>query len=230
MNRSLAIKTAPTLLTLGNLLCGLLATAAAAGVATPFGDSAKTAAWLVVSAMFFDALDGVVARWLHADSRFGVHLDSLADMVSFGVAPALLIIATHNPSSGFVWCVAALYAACVALRLARFTTEPRSENFKGLPCLAAALVIAGTGLASAPANVSQMLSLIFPLMLGGLMLSRFQWPMLATLRSRSRGVLLLFVVAAVILLAAWFAGPAYGVLTAAVVYLFSPLVSFFRRR
>lgn len=145
----------PTLLTLGNLLCGFGAIVAAAhsqiDPAAARGQL-ETAAWMIFLAMLFDALDGKVARLTKAATNFGGELDSLCDVVSFGVAPgfiALTLMSTPKPviPDKFLWLVCALFAACAALRLARFNVENSPEDaahqsFHGLPSPAAAGVVA----------------------------------------------------------------------------------------
>jgi len=116
----------PNLITTGNLACGfaaicfgataqvLLSTDGAAAAAAKL----ETAAWLILLGMVFDALDGKVARMMKATSRFGMEFDSLADLVSFGVAPALLVYQWSLSSFGrFGWLAAFLFVACGALRL-----------------------------------------------------------------------------------------------------------------
>ena len=107
------------------------------------------AGWLIFLAMIFDALDGHVARLAKTTSDFGAQLDSLCDVVTFGVAPAFLLVKmcpgfTFNHSQ-MVWIIAAAYACCAALRLARFNVETDDEddhmNFSGLPSPAAASVV-----------------------------------------------------------------------------------------
>ncbi|MHB1566280.1 MAG: CDP-diacylglycerol--serine O-phosphatidyltransferase [Acidiferrobacter sp.] len=98
-------------------------------------------------AMIMDGLDGRVARWTHTESDFGAEYDSLADMVSFGLAPAL--VAYERALSGFGklgWLAAFIYSAAAALRLARFNTQvhhDRRLSFQGLPSPAAAGVVTG---------------------------------------------------------------------------------------
>jgi CDP-diacylglycerol---serine O-phosphatidyltransferase len=107
--------------------------------------------WLIFLAMVFDGLDGYVARLSRTASDFGAQLDSLCDMVTFGVAPGFLLVKMcprftylHNQA---VWVIAASYAACAALRLARFNVEIDDDDehlrFNGLPSPAAAAAIAG---------------------------------------------------------------------------------------
>jgi len=107
-------------------------------------------AWLIFLAMIFDALDGHVARLSKATSDFGAQLDSLCDLVTFGVAPAFLMV-KMCPSFAFahkdtVWVIAAAFAACAAMRLARFNVETDDNddhmNFTGLPSPAAAAAVA----------------------------------------------------------------------------------------
>jgi CDP-diacylglycerol--serine O-phosphatidyltransferase len=151
----------PTLLTLGNLICGFFAIVVAARIEKPLqlpsamdaGDTANVmlGGCLIFLAMVFDALDGYVARLARASSDFGAQLDSLCDVVSFGVAPGFLLVKmcpwftyVHNQA---IWVIAAAFAACAALRLARFNVETSDEDdhlyFSGLPSPAAAAVVAG---------------------------------------------------------------------------------------
>lgn len=136
----------PAMLTLGNLLCGFFALRYAAEGRYSEG-SFTAAAWMVLLAMVFDALDGKVARLTHAQSRFGAELDSLADMVSFGLAPAFLVMQLSLEAGlkhqRLVWLCCMVYVMCAALRLARFNVETRLDEgshqfFRGLPTPAAA--------------------------------------------------------------------------------------------
>lgn len=106
----------------------------------------KTASIAIFFAMLADMFDGRVARLIRCESEFGAEYDSLADMVSFGVAPALVIYSWSLYSIGKAgWIVAFIYTACTALRLARFNTQANAlskKYFQGLPSPAAAAVIA----------------------------------------------------------------------------------------
>lgn len=115
-----------------------------------FGGQWKAAVAAILFATLFDALDGRVARLFHVDSAFGAQLDSLADLVSFGIAPSVLVYLWslhHAQSAG--WAVALIYCACCAVRLARFNVEtaerdplePPNPHFIGLPTPAAACLI-----------------------------------------------------------------------------------------
>jgi CDP-diacylglycerol--serine O-phosphatidyltransferase len=163
------ISVLPTLMTLGNLLCGFSAIwyASLPVVGTADKSGAFTiAGYLIFGAMIFDMLDGSMARLTRATSDFGAELDSLADVVSFGIVPAFLslkIIArllavrggelinplAQNVDGRFFWMIAAIYVACTALRLARFNAHNAHSMeshliFRGLPSPAAAGVAGAT--------------------------------------------------------------------------------------
>jgi len=156
----------PALFTILNGLAGFasihFATKDALGEADLWNLSA--AAWLIFAAMVFDMLDGRVARITRRTSDFGGQLDSLCDVISFGAAPAMLMVRTVTMAlrghvermdvlSGaltierVVWCVAGVYLACTALRLARFNVENEPDesahmDFCGLPSPGAAAAVA----------------------------------------------------------------------------------------
>jgi len=98
-------------------------------------------------AMVMDGLDGRVARWTHTESDFGAQYDSLSDMVSFGLAPALVMYEWALSGLGKLgWLAAFIYSAAAALRLARFNIQASTDrrlSFHGLPSPAAAAVVAG---------------------------------------------------------------------------------------
>ncbi len=103
---------------------------------------------LILGAGFFDAIDGKVARLTKTTSRFGLELDSLADVISFGVAPAILIYTwALEPFGQIGWVSAFVFVSCGALRLARFNVQSGSidpKRFNGLPIPAAAVMLATT--------------------------------------------------------------------------------------
>jgi CDP-diacylglycerol--serine O-phosphatidyltransferase len=110
----------PNLITLGNVFCGFNAIRLVAKE-QPTEDDVYRAAVLLIFAMLFDLMDGRVARMTRTQSAFGLQLDSLADVISFGVAPAFLVykwVLYRMPVAGLL--VAFLYIACAAIRLARF--------------------------------------------------------------------------------------------------------------
>lgn len=106
----------------------------------------ELAGWAILAAAVFDMMDGRVARLLHAETAFGAELDSLCDMVSFGVAPAVLTYLWALTSLGKPgWLAAFLIAACAGLRLARFNVQLGTQDkryFQGLPTPATAMLIA----------------------------------------------------------------------------------------
>ena len=131
----------PNLFTSGALFCGFYAI-----IAGMQGDFYAGAVAILV-AMIFDGLDGRVARMTQTSSAFGAQYDSLSDMVSFGLAPALLTFNWALTGLGKVgWVAAFVYAACAALRLARFNAQMESDDtthFTGLASPAAAATAAG---------------------------------------------------------------------------------------
>uniref|UniRef100_UPI004055C399 CDP-diacylglycerol--serine O-phosphatidyltransferase n=1 Tax=Candidatus Electrothrix sp. TaxID=2170559 RepID=UPI004055C399 len=140
--RSNRFNALPSMLTCTSLFSGFYSM-----VASINGDFFPAAVAILVAGVF-DGLDGRVARLTDSTSRFGMQLDSLCDMVSFGVAPALLAyLWALIPYGRYGWLAAFLYVATTALRLARFNSmaeDPDNDNhdFVGLPCPAAAGAIA----------------------------------------------------------------------------------------
>ncbi len=226
MRKIRTVAVLPTLFTLGNLFCGFFAIVVASRVgsgpwdAQPSADIAiqqpadfvtaldatdpmhnlMLSGWLIFLAMIFDALDGHVARLAKTTSDFGAQLDSLCDVVTFGVAPAFLMVkmcpdfaALHREPT---WIIAASFAGCAAIRLARFNVEIEDDDdhlsFIGLPSPAAAGSIAGFAILfytlrrqgnPLPADVikevdwyMQWVLPAFTLILGALMVSRIPYP------------------------------------------------------
>jgi CDP-diacylglycerol--serine O-phosphatidyltransferase len=130
----------PNALTLCGMFCGFFA------IIQAVDGNYVLAAWAIVVANIFDGLDGWIARLTNTSTRFGVELDSLSDVVAFGVAPAVMMYKwALIPFGRLGWAAAFLFAACGALRLARFNVQTgtsSSKAFKGLPIPAAATVIA----------------------------------------------------------------------------------------
>lgn len=131
----------PNLFTTGALFCGFYAIVAATNGAF------EPAAIAIFVSMIFDGLDGRVARMTDTQSEFGAQYDSLSDCISFGVAPALVAYAWALNELGKIgWMVAFVYAACAALRLARFNVQIETADkrfFTGLPSPSAAALVAG---------------------------------------------------------------------------------------
>jgi CDP-diacylglycerol---serine O-phosphatidyltransferase len=132
----------PNALTTTALFAGFYA------IVQAMNQSYEQAAIAIFIAMVFDALDGRVARLTNTQSAFGAEYDSLSDMVSFGVAPALIVYEWSLKGLGkFGWLAAFVYCAAAALRLARFNTNSTvldKRFFQGLPSPAAAGLVAGT--------------------------------------------------------------------------------------
>ncbi|MBU8934241.1 MAG: CDP-diacylglycerol--serine O-phosphatidyltransferase [candidate division Zixibacteria bacterium] len=129
----------PGTFTMGNVVCGFLS------ILSAFEGNITTACWFVVLAGFLDALDGKVARLSGGASQFGVELDSLADFLSFGVAPAVLVHTIKLSSLGkWGWIISIVYIMAASYRLARFNVladTDEKKDFLGLPVPAAALTI-----------------------------------------------------------------------------------------
>jgi CDP-diacylglycerol--serine O-phosphatidyltransferase len=131
----------PNLFTTGALFAGFFA------IVQAMNNRFETAAVAIFIAMVLDGLDGRVARMTHTQSEFGAEYDSLSDMVSFGVAPALVVYEWALKGMGkWGWFAAFIYCAATALRLARFNTNidvVDKHYFQGLPSPAAAALVAG---------------------------------------------------------------------------------------
>lgn len=175
----------PSFFTLLNMLCGFLAL-------TQVLDGAFVlACLLILLAGFFDLLDGMMARLTDTDSPFGVQLDSLSDIVSFGVAPSFLIYAyALDGIDPLGMIVAALPALCGAVRLARFNLSaenPDKDGFEGLPIPGQAVAIVALILAAENSTWGGILPLsslqvIVPvvIVLSGLMVSSIRFDMIPT--------------------------------------------------
>ncbi len=130
----------PSLLTTANVFCGFYA------IVAIINDQFYRAAVAIIIAAIFDGLDGRISRLTDSDSDFGLEYDSLADLISFGIAPALLTyVWVLKPFGRIGWMAAFLFVICGALRLARYNTKSsiiRDYHFRGLPIPAAGGVIA----------------------------------------------------------------------------------------
>jgi CDP-diacylglycerol---serine O-phosphatidyltransferase len=212
----------PNLMTAGNLFCGFAATlqivqGALLQVSDP--DAAANlfhiAVWFILGACIFDVLDGRLARLGGHDSSFGREFDSLADVISFGLAPALMvyrIVLLAFPRVG--WVVAFIYLLCGALRLARFNVAAaegvRSNNkeFLGFPITAAAGLIASITLfmlwwfGEKDHEIGEFKWVLPPLMvfLSIMMFSRLRYPSFKAVTWRTTRSLSRFLVIAVVLL------------------------------
>jgi len=135
----------PNLITLSSMFFGFYS------IVASLNADFERAAWAIMIASIFDVLDGWVARITHTATRFGIEIDSLSDVISFGVAPGVLVYTWTLSSFGKIgWLGSFFLVACAALRLARFNIQmggAEKKHFTGLPTPASALVIATTVLA-----------------------------------------------------------------------------------
>ena len=203
--RRLTLAVLPTLLTLGNGVCGLAAIAIAMSDDPRWTNETQLliAGTLIFGGMLFDALDGSAARMTGQESQFGAELDSLCDAITFGTAPAVIVWEySHGMAlpQKISWGIGVLFTLCVLIRLARFNVETDEddshEGFDGLPSPAAAGTLASfaiampelAGYANDPEypervqwiaqqllNGSQYFMAALTLVLAYLMVSRFQY-------------------------------------------------------
>src|SRR3954467_14176840 len=214
----------PNLMTMGNLFCGFTATLKILEGALlqsvdviAAGELFHTAIWFILGACFFDLLDGRLARLGGHESAFGREFDSLADIVSFGVAPALMVyrvVLQEFPRA--CWIIAFIFLSCGALRLARFTTVSAihdsnstgpGKKFTGFPIPAAAGLIASITLfllwfAAGEHQLGHWKFVLPPLMLflSFMMFSRFQYPSFKGINWKTTKSLPRFIVIAVLLM------------------------------
>ncbi len=143
------LKHLPNAMTCGNLLCGCI------GILFATQGDLVTAAWLILLAGLLDFGDGLVARMVGVSGPFGKELDSLADVVTFGVLPSFMLfhLLGQHPAHPWLPYLAFALAVCGALRLARFNIDTRqSEQFLGVPIPANALVVASLPLMAGAAG------------------------------------------------------------------------------
>ena len=177
----------PSLFTTGNVFCGFYAFIAV------LNEKYYVAAWAIVLAIIFDVLDGRVARLTKTTSAFGMQYDSLADIISFGMAPAFLAYSwVLKPFGRLGWMAAFLFLLCGAFRLARFNvTKPdvRGQHFIGLPVPAAAAIIASIVIAfedllATRMNPGIMVAVVY--LLAFLMVSNIKYPALKRFEFKKR--------------------------------------------
>lgn len=177
----------PNLLTTANLFFGFFA------IIYSINGNFTWAAYAIVGAAVFDLLDGRVARMTHSTSKFGAEYDSLSDLVSFGLAPGLLLFLWSLEPFGRVgWLASFFYVACGALRLARFNVQSGSVEkayFQGLPIPMAAGIVASSVLAFEDLELDAARSVILLAMtflLGFVMVSTFRYRSFKDLDFRHR--------------------------------------------
>ncbi|MDT9722691.1 CDP-diacylglycerol--serine O-phosphatidyltransferase [Paenibacillus sp. ClWae2A] len=166
------MKSLPSILTLGNLSSGMLAV-----IMAIHGEFAL-AVMMIWVAMFFDLFDGFAARKLHCEGEFGKSLDSLADVVSFGTAPVLILyLNSMNEVSVLGMALTALFPVCGALRLARYNCQKTaSSGFVGMPITFAGGLMSFFALWS-PYFTHGVAYLVI-IVLSGLMVSQIRFPSL----------------------------------------------------
>jgi CDP-diacylglycerol--serine O-phosphatidyltransferase len=186
----------PNGFTMANLCLGMLA------IINAFGGHYSRAGLFVVIGGILDALDGRVARATHSGSRFGEELDSLVDLVSFGVAPALIMYTAVLPAEKLSWLWPFIFIAAAAIRLAKFNVEQagrRKTHFYGLPSPAAGMTLAtyywfsqtelymGSWVSSLPWQQTMRIIMV---VLAVLMMSNVEYPAVPTVGLRTlRGLL-----------------------------------------
>lgn len=188
----------PNLITTANIVCGFLSM-----IHSIQGDF-RFAAWLIVVAAICDSLDGRVARMAKATSAFGVQYDSLSDLTSFGIAPAIMLYTyALQDMSRFGMSVAAFYSICAALRLARFNVSAEEKDpsklkkirkgyFQGMPSPASAGIVVTTVMLQTetgiiPTEILSGLVAVLGMLLALLMVSNIPFPSFKEVNWRSRG-------------------------------------------
>lgn len=189
----------PSAFTLGNLFFGIWA------IVTAYNGNYLWAGWYIMFAAVLDGLDGRVARASNTGTRFGAELDSLVDVVSFGVAPAMLIYFEEFSSLGrFSWVLCFLYITCTAIRLARYNVHAAhggrpSAWFTGLPSPAAGATLAVSYAFSQTSWYREMFPVVNPqhqgsvaliVLLGLLMVSNVKYPRFPTAGFRTTSQLI----------------------------------------
>lgn len=214
----------PNLMTAGNLACGFSAVITIfEGMRDPSGGAKDfhLAIFLILGACFFDALDGRLARMKGQESMFGREFDSLADIVSFGIAPALLVmdIVLSSFDNKLGWTIAFIYLLCGGMRLARFNClaqvaaeypdKKADRDFVGFPIPAAAGLIASLTIfilwlneGAKEIGAWRYVLLVLMLLLSFMMLSEFRYPSFKAMDWRAKKSLVWFFVAVLTLVCA----------------------------
>jgi CDP-diacylglycerol---serine O-phosphatidyltransferase len=221
----------PSAFTLGNLFFGFWA------IVSAFNGNFRWAGWFIVFAGILDLLDGRVARLSNTGTRFGAELDSLVDVISFGVAPALLIYFLDFSNAGrFAWILCYIYVTAVALRLARFNVlsagKPSTGWFTGLPSPAAGATLAvyypfsqteWYGASLAYLDLQHQGLVVLMLLLAVLMVSNVKYPKFPPIGVRSRKGIFGLLVHLIILIGGLFA-PEYFLFPLGLLYMAVGLV------
>lgn len=201
----------PNVITAFSLTCGLFVLFKAAALPASLLDQAVLVqmAGLLLLAAVADFADGAVARLLKAESRFGGFFDSLADAITFGVAPALVVVKSTGPALPFfITAAGMIYIVCGVLRLARYNATylvgepPQDKNFIGLPIPAAAAAISSVNLLLASEEGAALFALsahkkswvlaLAMLLIGYFMVSRWRFFSFKALHIRVRSFRVVF--------------------------------------
>lgn len=220
----------PNILTTAALFAGFYAIVAA------LKGHFEIAAMAIFTAMIADSLDGRVARLTQTTSKFGAEYDSLSDMAAFGIAPSLVVYSWSLSQLGKLgWLAAFLYTAATALRLARFNTQVSDKQyFQGLPCPAAAGVMASTIWMGAgyaiQGKIFALLLALLTIFLAALMVSTVRYSSFKSVDFKGK-VPFITVVLAVFVIAAIAFEPAEMLFTVFMVYIISgPLMTLWQLR
>ncbi len=177
------IKHIPNMCSIANACCGLVAILISLVYQTNY--ALFIACLFILFGVFFDTIDGKIARNFHAESEMGKQLDSFADLITFGVSPVILFLVLHiinDPHFHILYIiVATFYVACAMYRLARYNTSVPSDYFEGVPTTLSGLILSGYILIS---NIFfeyinnniiyTTISIIIILLLGVLMVCKFK--------------------------------------------------------
>lgn len=211
----------PNLITTGALFSGFYA------IIAGMNGNFEAAAIAIFAAMILDGLDGRVARLTDTQSAFGVQYDSLSDMVSFGLAPALVVFSWGlGPLGKLGWAAAFLYTACAALRLARFNTQVDTVDkgvFIGLASPTAAAIVASMVWAGHDAEIGTGLGIVAALVTaaaGLLMVSNFEYSSFKKLDFKGR-VPFVMMLAIILVFSLVTIDPPRVLLVIAIIYTFS---------
>ncbi len=221
-----AVIVMPSAFTLGNLFFGFWS------IVSAFNGNFRWAGWFIVFAGILDMLDGRVARLSGTGTKFGAELDSLIDIVSFGVAPALLMYFLEFATGGrFAWILCYIYVVAVALRLARYNvmshSGPHSSWFTGMPSPSAGMTLAvyypfsqtdWYRLSLQYLDLQRQGLVVLMLLLAVLMVSNVKYPRFPAIGVRSvRGIIGLVV--HLVLLAGGLLAPSYFLFPLALAYM-----------
>ena len=206
------------IITLTNIFCGIIS------ICSAINDQYALAAWMILVAVGLDMLDGKVARSLGTGSTLGKNLDSLSDLVSFGVAPFVLIYVLNFQIPGLALILLSAYLLCGTWRLAKFNAIADSQvSFVGLPITGAGGIIASTTLVFLKINFGfdSNALLILAVILAVLMISKIKYPTFKQIKILKQKYILGFIVILICLVIM----PAVIIWLGFIVYVFfSPLL------